>query len=379
MNGLCPVPARALLTIALSVMLVGCNQSSRSPQAGPVQVGVYTIQTQPLLLSTDLPGRTSAFRVAEIRPQVSGILKRRLFTEGTNVKAGQQLYQIDSNSYDASLMKAKASLLSAESLAHRYESLRDTNAISQQQYVDAISSWRQAQADVKSAQINVVYTKVLSPISGRIGRSAFTEGALVTNGQTDALAKVQQIDPIFVDVTQSSAEILKLQSALAAGAVEHIDSHQAKVQLTLEDGSSYPLSGTLNFSEVSVDQGTGSVLLRATFPNPNGKLLPGMFVHASLVTAKQNQAILVPQQAVIRDAKGLPTVWVVNRDQSVSMRNIETLRTVGNTWLVDKGLSAGERIVTEGLQRLHPGMKVAAVKASNVQAVTQFTTDSKGR
>jgi membrane fusion protein (multidrug efflux system) len=332
-----------------------------------------------LLLSTDLPGRTAAFRVAEIRPQVSGILKRRLFTEGTNVKAGQQLYQIDSNSYDASLMKAQANLLSAESLAHRYESLRDTNAISQQQYVDAISSWRQAQADVKSAQINVVYTKVLSPISGRIGRSTYTEGALATNGQTQALATVQQIDPIFVDVTQSSAEILKLQSALAAGTVEHIDSHQAKVQLTLEDGSHYPLSGTLNFSEVSVDQGTGSVLLRATFPNPNGKLLPGMFVHASLVTAKQNQAILVPQQAVIRDAKGLPTVWVVNRDQSVAMRNIQTQRTVGNTWLVDKGLSAGERIVTEGLQRLRPGMKVVAAKANNVQAVTQFTTDSKGR
>ena len=379
MNRLLRVPVPALLIVTSAVLLAGCDKPPQGDPAGPLAVGVYTISEQPLALTTELPGRTAAFRTAEVRPQVSGILLKRLFTEGSNVKAGQQLYQIDSASYAATLDKAKATLAAAENLARRYGELRPTNAISQQQYDDAMSAWQQAQADVKTASINVVYTQVLSPIAGRIGRSSVTEGALLTNGQAEAMATVQQIDPIYVDLTQSTGDILKLQGALARGELEKAGANATKVGLALEDGSKYPLSGKLDFSELTVDQGTGSVVVRATFPNPDGKLLPGMFVHATLHTAMKSKAMLVPQQAVTRNSKGQPVVWAVADDSTVSLREIETARTVGNSWLVEKGLKPGERVVSEGLQRLRPGMKVEASAAQNVELVADLTVATKDR
>ncbi|MBW7902659.1 MAG: efflux RND transporter periplasmic adaptor subunit [Rhodocyclaceae bacterium] len=366
-------PSRRLAPLVLAAALAACGEAPQSaPPAGPVRVGVHAVDAQELVLTTELPGRTSAYRVAEVRPQVSGILQQRLFVEGSTVKAGQQLYQIDPATYGARLQKAAANLLAAESLARRYEGLRATHAVSQQQYDDALAAWRQAQADVDVARIDMVYTKVLAPITGRIGRSLVTEGALVTSGQAQALATVHQIDPIHVDLSQSTGEILRLQRALAEGELARAEAGGAKVALKLEDGSLYPLAGTLKFSEISVDQGTGSVVLRAVFPNPDGRLLPGMFVHAVLQTGVRRNAILVPQQAVARDVRGQATVWVVDADGVASPREIETLRTVGNTWLVGKGLQAGERVVTEGVQRLRPGLQVEAEPAGNVGVVTRF-------
>lgn len=360
--------------VVFAAVVAACGQTppSAPPPSGPVQVGAYTVQAQALPLITELPGRTSAYRVAEVRPQVSGILQKRLFEEGSTVKAGQPLYQIDAATYSARVKKAEANLRAAESLAKRYQGLRASNAVSQQQYDDAMAAWQQAQADVEMARIDLVYTKVLAPISGRIGRSLVTEGGLVSNGQPQALATLQQIDPIHVDLTQSTTEILRLQRAVAEGgeAIEKADA--TWVKLKLEDGSVYPLEGTLKFSEVTVDEGTGSVVLRATFPNPDGKLLPGMFVHAQLQSGLRPDAILVPQQAVSRDPSGQAQVWVVGEDGVANPRKVQTLRTVGNTWLVGEGLQVGERVVTEGLQRLRPGMQVDAQPATNVHLVTQF-------
>ncbi|THF63673.1 efflux RND transporter periplasmic adaptor subunit [Pseudothauera nasutitermitis] len=370
--------SRRIVPLALAAALAACGQPQQSaPPPGPVQVGVYTVAAQEVSLTTELPGRTAAYRIAEVRPQVSGILQKRLFAEGSTVKEGQQLYQIDPATYAARLQRAEANLHATESLARRYEGLRATNAISQQQYDDALAAWRQAQADVDVARIDMVYTKVLAPISGRIGRSLVTEGALVTSGQAGALATVQQIDPIHVDLTQSTGEILRMQRALADGVLERAGEDAAKVRLKLEDGSLYALPGTLKFSEISVDPGTGSVVLRAVFPNPDGKLLPGMFVHATLQTGVRQEAILVPQQAVTRDTRGQAMVWVVGDDGVANPREIETARTVGNTWLVDKGLQAGERVVTEGMQRLRPGLQVQAEPAGNVSIVTQFAASGR--
>jgi len=365
--------------MALSALVAsGCNESQSQPLTAPppVEVGVYMVTPQTLTMTTDLPGRTVAYRIAEVRPQVSGILQQRLFVEGSNVGQDQQLYQIDAASYQARLDKARANLLAAERLAKRYEALRATNAISRQQYDDAIAAWRQAEADAEIARIDLVYTRVLSPIPGRISRSAVSEGALVTNGQAQALATVQQIDPIYVDVTQSMTEILRLRKALEGGRLQRVGDNAAKAVLTLEDGSEYALSGTLEFSEISVDQGTGSVVLRATFPNPDGKLLPGMFVHARLQTGVQENALLVPQQAVSRNTRGQPTAWVVSEDGTVALREIETLRTVGNAWLVGGGLQPGEQVVTEGVQRLRSGAKVQVAQAKNVDLVTDLNGGS---
>ncbi len=367
--------------LAFAAFITACGQAPQSapPAAGPVQVGVYTIESQALSLTTELPGRTSAYRIAEVRPQVSGILQQRLFEEGARVTAGQPLYQIDDSTYSARLKKAEANLRSAQSLAKRYQDLRAKNAISQQQYDDALAAWKQAEADVDIARIDLVYTKVLAPISGRIGRSLVTEGGLVSSGQAQPLATLQQIDPIHVDLTQSTTEILRLQRAVAAGGQAIDKAEGAKVKLKLEDGSLYPLEGTLKFSEVTVDEGTGSVMLRATFPNPDGLLLPGMFVHAQLQTSQLDDALLAPQQAVGRDAMGRAVVWVVDAKGVANPRPVSLLRTVGNAWLVGEGLQAGEQVVTEGLQRLRPGLQVEAQPASNVQIVTQFgAADSEG-
>ncbi|WP_420793933.1 efflux RND transporter periplasmic adaptor subunit [Pseudomonas monteilii] len=362
----------ALLPLAIVVLLSGCGEKEQPSAAAIPAVGVYEVRPQALTLTSDLPGRTVAYRVAEVRPQVSGIVERRLFVEGSEVKQGQQLYQIDPRTYEARLARAEASLVTTENLARRYERLLRTNAVSQQQHDDAVAAWRQAQAEAQMARIDVQYTKVLAPIAGRIGRSAVTEGALVTSGQAQELATVTQLDPIYVDVTQPITKLLGLQRALESGRLQGGGSDQAEVSLTLDDGSAYPLLGALKFSEVSVDQTTGSVTLRAEFPNPDRKLLPGMFVRAQLNEGVQHDALLVPQQAVMRDALGTPSVWVVKADNSVERREVETLRTLGNTWLIGQGIEAGERVITEGLQRVRSGMTVQPEAASNVQPVASF-------
>ncbi|WP_312568048.1 efflux RND transporter periplasmic adaptor subunit [Comamonas sp.] len=365
-----PSAARTALTVAAVAMLMACSDQA-DPQAGaqgPAAVGVYTVQTQAVALTTELPGRAVASRVAQVRPQTSGIVQKRLFEEGSVVKKGQALYQIDPATMNAQLAKAQAQLLSAENLAKRYEVLRAKNAISQQQHDDAMSAWRNAQADVELARIDTVYAKVLSPIAGRIGRSNVTEGALVSQGQSQEMATVQQLNPIHVDMQQSMADILRLQAENAKSGAKG----NASVRLVLEDGSVYPMEGTLKFSEMNVDESTGSVTLRATFANPDGLLRPGMFVRAQVQTAARDAALLVPQQAVWRNTQGQAMVWAVGEDKIAKPRSVQAVRTVGNTWLVEGGLQAGEQVVTEGLQKLRGEMPVTPVPAKNVDIVTDL-------
>lgn len=366
----------AVLTLAASALaLAACSKTAEAPSAGKPEVSVVTLATHPVVLTTELPGRTLAYRVAEVRPQVNGIVKKRLFTEGGEVKADQQLYQIDPALYQASVDSQKAALARAEAqlktaalLVKRYKPLTETRAVSRQTYDDAVAARDQAAADVQSAKaaldtarINLVYTKVLSPIEGIIGRSSVTEGALVTANQTDALAAVQQIDPIYVDVTQSSVELLRLRRAIDSGLLQRdMSKDSARVSLVLADGQSYNLEGTLAFSEVTVDESTGSVTLRAVFPNPDHKLLPGMFVRARILEGIAPQGLLVPQRGVTRNQRGQPTSLVVNAENKVELRVLKTDRTVGDQWLVTEGLKAGDKVIVEGLQRVQPGVEVTA-------------------
>lgn len=347
------------------VLLSACGNNAAAPPDQVTQVGTYRIQRQAVTLTTDLPGRTHAWMTAEVRPQVSGVILKRMFVEGTLVKKGQQLYQIDSAPYQAAYDRAYALSVTAEQLAHRDQRLLADNAVSRQAADDATASYRQAEADVETAEINLRYTKVLSPISGLIGRSTVTEGALVTNDQATALATVRQLDPMYVDVTQTSIEMLKLRRELSSGQLQKSGDDQTAVRLTLDDGSTYPLTGSLKFAEVNVDEGTGTVTLRAIFPNPNHVLLPGMFVHARLDEGVAANAVLAPEQAVARDSTGKPYVWLV-RDGKVERRDIAVARTIGNTWLVTSGLQAGDVVVAEGLQNLSPGMEVKTTPAENV-------------
>jgi len=324
-----------------------------------------------------LPGRTTAFRVAEVRPQVTGIVKKRLFSEGGEVQAGQQLYQIDAGSYRATLNSAQAALQRAEAqavsarlLQERYAPLIAANAVSKQENDDAIAARARAEADVAAARaqvdnarINVVYTQVLSPITGRIGRALVTEGALVTSEQQSPLATVQQLDPIYVDITQSSTEMLRLQRQLASGELVKTDDNQAEVGLTLEDGTSYAERGRLKVSEVSVDPSTGSVVLRAVFPNPKRELLPGMFVRAQLTRGTRSAALLVPQRGVSHNQKGEATVLVVEKDDKVAEKVVTADRAINGEWLITAGLSAGERVIVDGLQKAKPGAAVKPVPA----------------
>ena len=370
----------ALVTAAvLTALLSGCQQEEAPPAAQLPQVGVVTLQPQAFTLTSELPGRTSAYRIAEVRPQVNGIILKRLFTEGREVKAGQQLYQIDSSTYEATLKSAQASLQSSKSLADRYKLLVDELAVSRQEFDEAQAKRLQAEAVVQSAQIDLRYTKVLAPISGRIGRSAITEGALVSNGQSTSMAVIQQLDPIYVDVTQSSVAMLKLRRELASGQLQKAGDNAARVKLILEDGSEYAELGQLEFSEVSVDEGTGSVTLRAVFPNPNHDLLPGMFVHAQLQAGVNREAILAPQQGVTRDLKGQPTALVVGQDNKVELRELKADRTVGNQWLINQGLHSGDRLITEGLQFIKPGDEVRVSEASNVQAANPTLAASSAK
>ncbi|HCU0445964.1 TPA: multidrug efflux RND transporter periplasmic adaptor subunit MexA [Pseudomonas aeruginosa] len=379
-------PAMRVLVPALLVAisaLSGCGKSEAPPPAQTPEVGIVTLEAQTVTLNTELPGRTNAFRIAEVRPQVNGIILKRLFKEGSDVKAGQQLYQIDPATYEADYQSAQANLASTQEQAQRYKLLVADQAVSKQQYADANAAYLQSKAAVEQARINLRYTKVLSPISGRIGRSAVTEGALVTNGQANAMATVQQLDPIYVDVTQPSTALLRLRRELASGQLERAGDNAAKVSLKLEDGSQYPLEGRLEFSEVSVDEGTGSVTIRAVFPNPNNELLPGMFVHAQLQEGVKQKAILAPQQGVTRDLKGQATALVVNAQNKVELRVIKADRVIGDKWLVTEGLNAGDKIITEGLQFVQPGVKVKTVPAKNVASAQKADaapakTDSKG-
>ncbi|AIZ33853.1 efflux RND transporter periplasmic adaptor subunit [Pseudomonas sp. K1(2024)] len=362
-----PAVTALVSAVALATLLSGCKKEEAPPAAQTPQVGVVTLQPQAFTLTSELPGRTSAYRVAEVRPQVNGIILKRLFKEGSDVKEGQQLYQIDPAVYEANLGNAQANLQATRSLAGRYKQLIDEQAVSKQEYDDANAKRLQAEATLKSAQIDLRYTKVLAPISGRIGRSAVTEGALVSNGQSNALATIQQLDPIYVDVTQSTAELLKLRRDLESGQLQKAGENAAKVQLILEDGSTFAREGRLEFSEVSVDESTGSVTLRAVFPNPDHTLLPGMFVHARLQAGVNANAILAPQQGVTRDLKGAATALVVNQDNKVELRQLKATRTLGNEWLVEDGLKAGDRLITEGLQYVRPGAEVKVSEATNVK------------
>jgi membrane fusion protein, multidrug efflux system len=363
----------AILVIGLTT--TACGKKSPPPQAGPPEVGVVTVQPQRAVLTTELSGRTAPNMIAEVRPQVGGIIKKRLFVEGSDVKAGEVLYQIDPASYEAAYASAKAVLARAEAMlwsirlkAERYQDLVKIKAVSQQDNDDAQAALRQAEAEVaaakaavETARINLAYTKITAPISGRIGRSSVTEGALVTASQPTALATVQQLGTMFVDLTQSSAELLKLKQNLASGLLKNSPNAQARVKLLLEDGSPYPLPGSLKFSEVTVDQSTGSITLRAVFPNPKQILLPGMFVRAILEEGVNEQAILVPQRGVTRNPKGEAMVMIVGAEEKVEPRVIKVLRTVGDNWLVSEGLKAGDRVILEGIQRARPGTSVKAV------------------
>lgn len=365
---------RAISLLFAAGLLGACNQSSEQAQSGQQpapKVGYYGIQAQSYTLTSQLPGRTSAYRIAEVRPQVNGIIQKRLFTEGSEVAEGQQLYQIDPAVYEAALKSAEASHISASSLAQRYQSLVDDKAVSRQQYDDARAASLQAEAALERARIDLKYTRVLAPISGRIGRSSVTEGALVSNGQPQELAVIQQLDPIYVDVTQSATELLRLRRELDSGQLERASDSAAQVGLKLQDGSDYPHQGKLEFSEVSVDPGTGTVTLRAVFPNPDGLLLPGMFVHASLVSGVNHQAILAPQQGISRNQQGKPVAMVLNADNEVEMRILQAERTSGSYWLVTAGLQEGDRLITEGLQWIQPGSKADPYPAKNVEHNTQ--------
>ena len=363
-----PAFAALVSAIALATLtLAGCSEEAAPPpqQQAPT-VGIVTLQAEPYTLTSELPGRTAAYRIAEVRPQVDGIIQKRLFEEGSEVKAGQQLYQIDASVYEATAKSAQATLTSAKSLAERYKDLVADQAVSRQAYDEAQASRLQAEAQLQQARINLRYTKVLAPIEGRIGRSLVTEGALVSNGQTNAMATIQQLDPIYVDVTQPSKDLLRLRRELANGQLEKAGENAAKVQLKLEDGSTYAHDGKLEFSEVSVDEGTGSVTLRAVFPNPDHTLLPGMFVHARLAAGVNQKAILAPQQGITRNSKGEPTALVVNAENKVEPRSLKAERTAGNRWLVTEGLNPGDKLITEGLQFVRPGAEVKTEPAKNV-------------
>jgi membrane fusion protein, multidrug efflux system len=358
-----------------ALVLSGCSKK-QAPQAAAVpQVGVITVHTQPVARITDLPGRTAAVLISEIRPQVSGVILKRLFVEGSDVKAGQPLYQIDPATYqasydsaEASLKHAQAALATDQAKAERYKPLAAAQAVSEQDYDDAVAAVLEDEAGIASAkaaldqaQINLQYTRMYAPISGTIGASAVTPGALVTADQATALATVTQLDPIYVDVNETTATWLRLKREQEAGQLESQGDGAVKVSLTLEDGSSYPLTGKLQFSEVNVDQMTGTVLVRAIFPNPNHLLLPGMYVHAKIDEGVNKNGILIPQQAVSHDIQGDATVLLVGAKDMVSQRVIQVSGHVGSDWIITAGLQPGDKVIVDGLLNATPGQAVSPV------------------
>lgn len=368
-----PLAAAALGLIGMAV-LTACGKppmaQGAAPQGTP-KVSTVVVQPKPVVLTTELPGRTSAVLVADVRPQVTGILQSRKFIEGSAVKKGDLLYQIDPAVYQATVDSAQAALAKAQANQHttrlkaeRYRELKAINAVSQQDADDADAALLQANAEVASARaaletarIDLAYTRVISPITGRIGKSSVTPGALVTANQTTSLATVQQLDPMYVDVTQSSNAVMQLKRAIAQG---QLGDATAKVKLVFDDGTTYPIEGKLQFSDVTVDSNTGSVTLRAEFPNPTGELLPNLYVRAIIEEGTMPQALLVPQQAVSRDATGKPRAYVVGSDGKVQQRELLTERAIGNQWLVTGGLQAGDVLVVSGQQKVQPGALVEA-------------------
>ena len=359
-----------VLCMLLSLALFACEDGGKAAPgaSGLREVAVVTLRPRREVYTTELAGRIASFQVAEVRPQVSGILQKRLFTEGSDVRAGQALYQIDPATYEAALESAEAALLKAEAnvaparlKAERFRELLSIKAVSKQEYDDAHAAFKQAEAEVavnraavKTARIQLEYTKVRSPISGRIGKSAFTPGALVTANQAQALTSVRQLDPVYVDITQSSQDVLRLRTKFAKGELRKA-AERAVVRLRLENGALYPHEGTFQFTDVSVDESTGTVSLRALFPNPDAVLLPGMYVRAVLNEGVDEKALLVPQRALLRDPKGQASVLLVGPGDTVESRRVEVGRTVGDAWQVLSGL---ERIILEGGQNVRPGMKV---------------------
>ena len=377
------IVARRIALLGM-VALAGCSEGTdRQPagkgeQRGPAQVGYVVVQQTRVPLVTELPGRTVAYRSSEVRPQVSGVIQKRFFEEGSIVRQGQPLYQIDPSLYRAAVNEAAASVASAQATAEaarvradRFRPLAEIEAVSKQDYTDAVATQRQAEASIaqgraqlETARVNLRFTTVPAPITGRIGRTLFTVGALVTASQTEPLATIQQLDPIYVDIQQSAAALLQLRRRMATGGVMPAS---ATVRLKLEDGSDYGRTGTVEFAEVVVDQQTGTVTLRARFPNPDGMLLPGMFVRAMFAQAIETNAFLVPQQAVSRDPQGNATVWLVGANNKVQQRKVETVRAEGANWIVTGGLRAGDKVITQGTANLSPDAAVRPVPANTSQ------------
>lgn len=394
----------AAATAILAVLIgSGCKTTASAPRAaGPPEVATVTVAPERVVLTTELPGRTSAYLVAEIRPQVNGLIQSRLFREGANVKEGELLYQIDPAPYRAAHEQAKAALATAEaelvtaeanlpairSRAERLNGLVAIHAVSQQDYDDATAALRQAEANlaarkaavevsraaVESARINLSYTPVKAPITGRIGISNVTVGAMATAYQPTPLAVVQQLDPIYVDVSQANAELLRLRQRMESGLLKQRGDTQRKVKLVLEDKTTYALTGTMQFRDVTVDPTTGSVTLRLVFPNPNHVLLPGMFVRAIVQEGVSEQALLVPQQGVTRDTKGNAIAWIVGKDEKVEQRVLELDRAMDDKWLVTSGIAPGDRVIVEGLQKVRPGARVRAVPFTSPAAGDGQTT-----
>ena len=364
---------RAVLCMLLSLMLLACEEGGKGApgSSGPREVVIIKLEPRREVYTTALAGRIASFQVAEVRPQVGGILQQRLFTEGADVKAGQALYQIDPATYEAALDSAQAALMKAEAnvtparlKAERFRELLAIKAVSKQEYDDAQAAFKQAEADVavnraavKTARINLEYTKVRSPISGRIGKSAFTPGALVTANQAQALTSVRQLDPVYVDITQSSQDLLRLRAQFTNGELRSA-AEEAPVRLKLENGAMYPHEGRLQFTDVSVDESTGMVSLRALFPNPEHILLPGMYVRAVIAEGVDENALLVPQRALRRDPKWQASVLLVDGGGKVDVRLVDVGRTVGDSWQVLSGLKPGDRVIVEGGQNVRPGMSV---------------------
>jgi membrane fusion protein (multidrug efflux system) len=370
------------LRLSALVLLTGCGTATPPPPAAP-KVGVVTLRHENVVLTNELPGRIAAAETSEVRPQISGVIRRRLFAEGSMVRAGQLLYEIEDAPYRAALgtaqgnlARAKAAINSTRLQAERYRGLIGINAVSRQELDNAEATAQQAAADVaaqkasvEAAQVNLGFTRIRAPITGRIGRSLFTPGALVQAGQTGALATIQRTDSVYVDVNQSAAQILDLKSALADGSIQQDQAGGARVKLLLPHGKTYKIDGRLQFSEVSVDPQSGSVTLRATFANPQGLLLPGMYVRAQLVEGVRREAILAPQQGIARDPRGRATALVVDAGNKVAKRKVTTDRVIGDKWIVTSGLKAGDRLIVEGLLGLAPGTVVKPGAPQQVTAV----------
>ncbi len=396
MNGNKRSPLLLLFALVAGLMIGGCKgqEQAARPAPGPVEVNIVTLEAQPVELFAELPGRTAAHRIAEVRPQVSGIVQKRLFTEGSEVTAGELLYQIDPALYQANFDSAKAALAKAEVIeqsarqkAERYRTLVRTKAVSEQEQIEVEAAWKQAQAEVAAAKaalararIDLDYTQVTAPISGRIGKSMVSEGSLVTAQQSMALAILQQLDPIYVDVNQSSTDLLRLKQELAAGQIAKDEHLRSEVSVILDDGSLYPHNGFLEFSDVSVDQSTGTVTLRAIVENPDQDLLPGMFVRARITKGTRPDAILVPAASVIRNNRGQATVLLVNADNQVEGRIIEVEQNRGELVLIGSGLAAGDKVIVAGIQKVKPGAQVTVVEMpaeESEQAAAPLATAGK--